>query len=83
MWAGLTDHFKVGFINSDSELYSPDVDRGVETRTFNITDELGTIQHVFSGKVIKIKKKLKNFEAPKIYSIRRKSEFIEIEDFPE
>ena len=52
----MTDNFQVGFINSDSELYSPDVDRGVETRTFNITDELGTIQHVFSGHVIKMKK---------------------------
>ena len=53
---GLTYDFQVGFINSDSELYSPDVDRGVETRTFNITDELGTIQHVFSGQDIKVKK---------------------------
>ena len=47
------DIIQVGFINSDSDLYSADVDRGVETRTFNITDELGTIQHVFSGAVIK------------------------------
>ena len=63
------DDFKVGFINSDSELYSPDVDRGVETRTFNITDELGTIQHVFSGQVIKITRKIQfidNFDPSKI-----------------
>ena len=41
---------QVGFLSSDIELYSSEAEKGVECRTFNITDELGMIQHVFSDK---------------------------------
>jgi len=41
---------QVGFLGSDEELYSAEADKGVECRTFNITDELGMVEHVFSDK---------------------------------
>ena len=41
---------QVGFLSSDEELYSAEAEKGVECRTFNITDELGMIEHVFSDK---------------------------------
>ena len=41
---------QVYFIHQDKDLYYPPVEKGVECRALNITEDLGQVQYIFSDK---------------------------------